>query len=184
MSYESQSSLDTHAVAGTIQPVVVGDRDYALVRHARGWSLLPDRCTHSGCAFSKFGEVVDGDVLICNCHGAEFDVVTGEVLMGPAQSALDVIAVTPGEGGFDLLNQPLSAVERPADNSASATLSADFSLCKGYANCVVAADDYLDLDDEGMVVLLRVDVPKSDQVRVEEAARSCPVSALRLDVKA
>ena len=59
-----------------------------------------------------------------------------------------------------------------------ATVKADLSLCQGYANCVVAADDYFDIDDEGLVVLLKTEVPDSERTRVEEAARSCPVSAL------
>ena len=59
-----------------------------------------------------------------------------------------------------------------------ATVKANLSLCQGYANCVVAAGDYFDIDDDGVVVLLKVDVPESERTRVEEAARSCPVSAL------
>ena len=57
------------------------------------------------------------------------------------------------------------------------TVKADLSLCQGYANCVVAAGDYFDIDDDGKVVLLKIDVPESERTRVEEAARSCPVSA-------
>lgn len=62
-----------------------------------------------------------------------------------------------------------------------ATVKADLSLCQGYANCVVAAGDYFDIDDAGVVVLLKTDVPESERRRVEEAARSCPVSALRIE---
>lgn len=62
-----------------------------------------------------------------------------------------------------------------------AKLVADLEACQGYANCVVAADDVFDLDDDGKVVLLKATIPESDRARVEEAARSCPVSALRLD---
>jgi len=57
-------------------------------------------------------------------------------------------------------------------------VKADLGACQGYANCVVGASDYFDIDDDGLVVLLRVDVPEDDRKRVEEAARSCPVSAL------
>ena len=58
------------------------------------------------------------------------------------------------------------------------TVKADLSLCQGYANCVVGASDYFDLDDDGIVVLLQTEVPEADRARVTEAARSCPVSAL------
>jgi ferredoxin len=62
-----------------------------------------------------------------------------------------------------------------------ATLKADVSVCQGYANCVAAADDYFDIDDDGVVTILRPDVPDTERTRIEEAARSCPVSALRVE---
>ncbi|MBK1787586.1 ferredoxin [Prauserella cavernicola] len=62
-----------------------------------------------------------------------------------------------------------------------AIVKADLELCQGYANCVVAADDVFDLDDDGVVVLLRAEVPESDVDRVTDAARSCPVSALLVE---
>lgn len=61
-----------------------------------------------------------------------------------------------------------------------ATVIADLTLCQGYANCVVAADDYFDIDDDGLVVLLQTEVPDGERARVDAAARSCPVSALKV----
>lgn len=57
-------------------------------------------------------------------------------------------------------------------------VKADLHVCQGYANCVMGAPDYFDLDDDGVVLLLKAEVPESDRERVIEAARSCPVSAL------
>jgi ferredoxin len=62
-----------------------------------------------------------------------------------------------------------------------AVVKADLTACQGYANCVVGADDYFDIDDDGLVVLLRAEVAEGDRGRVEEAARSCPVSALLVE---
>jgi len=62
-----------------------------------------------------------------------------------------------------------------------AVVKADVELCQGYANCVLAADDTFDIDDDGVVVLLRTGIPEPDRTRVEEAARSCPVSALTVE---
>ncbi|GAB3348246.1 ferredoxin [Amycolatopsis echigonensis] len=59
-----------------------------------------------------------------------------------------------------------------------AIVKADLEACQGYANCVVGADDVFDIDDDGIVMLLKATVPDQDRARVEEAARSCPVSAL------
>ncbi|WP_329568339.1 ferredoxin [Streptomyces sp. NBC_01361] len=60
-------------------------------------------------------------------------------------------------------------------------LKADFGACQGYANCVIAAPDTYDLDDDGVVVLLKDSIPEDDLARVQEAARSCPVSALMIE---
>ena len=51
------------------------------------------------------------------------------------------------------------------------------SLGRTLANCVVAADDYFDIDDEGLVVLLKTEVPDSERTRVEEAARAAQQKA-------
>ncbi|OSC40663.1 ferredoxin [Mycobacterium decipiens] len=61
-----------------------------------------------------------------------------------------------------------------------ATVESDTGTCQGYANCVAAADDYFDIDDDGVVVLLQTDIAESERARVEQAVRSCPVSALRV----
>ena len=61
-----------------------------------------------------------------------------------------------------------------------AVVKADLAVCQGYANCIVAADDVFDLDDDGVVVLLRAEFPGSDRPRMQEAVRVCPVSALSI----
>lgn len=60
-------------------------------------------------------------------------------------------------------------------------LKADFGACQGYANCVDAAPDVYDIDDDGVVVLLKEEISDDERPRIEEAARSCPVSALVIE---
>ena len=62
-----------------------------------------------------------------------------------------------------------------------AQVIADLNKCEGYANCVMGAEDYFDIDDGGLVVLLKTEVNDADRKRVGEAVRSCPVSALRFE---
>jgi len=54
-------------------------------------------------------------------------------------------------------------------------VKADLGQCQGYGNCVVAADDTFDLDDDGVVVLLRAEFPESDRFRIEVRSNSCYV---------
>lgn len=60
-------------------------------------------------------------------------------------------------------------------------LKADFGACQGYANCVDAAPDTYDIDDDGVVVLLKEEISDEERPRIEEAARSCPVNALTIE---
>ena len=42
-----------------------------------------DGCTHEQCSLSADG-TLEGTVVTCTCHGAQFDVTTGAVLAPPA----------------------------------------------------------------------------------------------------
>jgi ferredoxin len=58
---------------------------------------------------------------------------------------------------------------------------ADLDTCEGYANCVIAAPDVFDVDDSGVVVVLDAHPGEAERETVEEAVRSCPVAALRIE---
>lgn len=59
-----------------------------------------------------------------------------------------------------------------------AIVKADIEACQGYANCVIGAEDVFDIDDDGNVIVLKDTIAEADRKRIEDAARSCPVSAL------
>jgi 3-phenylpropionate/trans-cinnamate dioxygenase ferredoxin reductase subunit len=59
-------------------------------------------------------------------------------------------------------------------------LSVDLDLCEGYGNCVFEAEDYCELGEDDVVVLIQTDVADDDLERVQLAVGSCPVSALLL----
>jgi nitrite reductase/ring-hydroxylating ferredoxin subunit len=96
------ADVDASAPVGTIAAAVVEGVDVAVIRHAEGWVMVADTCTHAHCAFTSDGDVVDGATLICNCHGSEFDLRTGEVLLGPAEVSLTVVALRVEAGALRL----------------------------------------------------------------------------------
>ena len=53
-------------------------------------------CTHQGCRVDK---VVEGKID-CPCHGSQFDANTGDVVTGPASTALQSIPVVVREGSI------------------------------------------------------------------------------------
>jgi nitrite reductase/ring-hydroxylating ferredoxin subunit len=74
------------APVGTIVSTELGSTAIVLIRHADGWAAVPEHCPHAGCRLSRKGQVIEGNVLVCNCHGAEFDLTSGEVLLDPAET--------------------------------------------------------------------------------------------------
>jgi nitrite reductase/ring-hydroxylating ferredoxin subunit len=46
---------------------------------------IGDTCTHEQCSLAAEG-TLDGTVVTCGCHGAQFDITTGAVLAPPARA--------------------------------------------------------------------------------------------------
>lgn len=51
-----------------------------------------EMCTHDECSLEDFGKI-RGDEVECMCHGAMFNIKTGEVTKGPATIALKTYPV-------------------------------------------------------------------------------------------
>ena len=56
------------------------------------WFAVEDRCSHAGCPFSSEASL-EGTTIVCNCHGSEFDLATGDVLRGPAEYPVRTLPV-------------------------------------------------------------------------------------------
>jgi nitrite reductase/ring-hydroxylating ferredoxin subunit len=85
--------VSTHRIAdfaapvpGDLTSVTVDGKQIAVTVGDGQAYAFDDACTHAQCSLSG-GEVEDGAV-ICPCHFAAFDIATGEVRTGPAQTAL------------------------------------------------------------------------------------------------
>lgn len=53
---------------------------------------VEDRCSHAGCPFSEDAELIDG-LVSCNCHGSEFQPLSGAVVRGPAERPIRTFPV-------------------------------------------------------------------------------------------
>ncbi|MDR7448813.1 MAG: non-heme iron oxygenase ferredoxin subunit [Armatimonadota bacterium] len=54
----------------------------ALFRTAEGWYAIDNTCPHRGCPLGD--GALEGFTVTCPCHGSQFDIRTGAVLMPPA----------------------------------------------------------------------------------------------------
>jgi nitrite reductase/ring-hydroxylating ferredoxin subunit len=75
-----------------------GDHQLAAVLRDGRWRVFADLCTHAECAFTDYGEIAEDGALICNCHGAEFSLEDGAVLLEPAEEPLRLLDVREHEG--------------------------------------------------------------------------------------
>ena len=78
----------TIAPTTAIKPGELAAFDVAGVRiavaNADGrYFAIDDTCTHEQCSLAAEG-TLEGTVVTCGCHGAQFDVTTGAVLAPPA----------------------------------------------------------------------------------------------------
>ncbi len=62
--------------------VVVDDTPVLLLREGDAYYAIHDRCSHRGCSLSD-GKL-EGDEIVCACHGSRFDKRDGSVRQGPA----------------------------------------------------------------------------------------------------
>ncbi|MBV8999540.1 MAG: non-heme iron oxygenase ferredoxin subunit [Solirubrobacterales bacterium] len=80
--------------------VVVDETPVLLVRDGELIFAIHDRCSHRGCSLSE-GEI-DGEEIVCACHGSRFDRRTGAVRGGPATSAQPSFQVRVQDGRVEV----------------------------------------------------------------------------------
>ncbi len=67
--------------------------------------------------------------------------------------------------------------ETPKRTIEGIEIEIDRDLCVGFGDCLDAAADVFELDDDGIAVF-KEDIAPIEQDRLVEACRSCPVDAL------
>ena len=95
---------------GTLRRVEAAGRAVCLGRVDGGWVAFDDTCTHQECPLSD-GEL-DGTVVVCPCHGSEFDLRTGDVLTPPALDPLLIYETRVSDGVLEVrLSPPPAAAQ-------------------------------------------------------------------------
>ncbi len=76
---------------GGARLVEVSGRVIALFRREEGWYAIDNTCPHRGCPLAE-GHV-EGFLVTCPCHGSQFDIRTGAVVLPPAVMDVDAYRV-------------------------------------------------------------------------------------------
>lgn len=56
----------------------------------------------------------------------------------------------------------------------------DLSRCQGYGNCVSAAPDVIDINDDGQAFLIVEEIGDEREAELRDAAAVCPVAAIAI----
>ena len=80
--------------------VVVDDTPVFLLRRGDQIFAIHDRCSHRGCSLSDGS--LEGDQVICSCHGSRFDFRDGSVKGGPATAAQPAFQVRNNDGRVEI----------------------------------------------------------------------------------
>ena len=74
----------TDLAPGSMRTFRVKGKQVALANVDGEYFAVDDSCTHNGCSLGTEG-VLDGNVIICGCHGGQFDVTNGKVMAPPPE---------------------------------------------------------------------------------------------------
>ena len=91
MPFETTETRASAIAHGTLALVEVNGTRIAVANVDGRYYAFDDTCTHEQCSLAE-GDL-EGTKVTCMCHGAEFDVSTGDVLAPPATRPLPVYAV-------------------------------------------------------------------------------------------
>lgn len=87
-------------VDGRPVSVVVDETPVFLLRHGNHLHALHDRCSHRGCSLA--GGDVEGEAIVCPCHGSTFSLGNGSVERGPATSGQPVFDARESDGRVEV----------------------------------------------------------------------------------
>ena len=85
---------------GTPVRVLAGETPVMVTRDGDAFFAIHDRCSHRGCSLSD-GEL-EGEEIVCRCHGSRFDRRDGSVRRGPATAPQPAFEIRARDGALEL----------------------------------------------------------------------------------
>lgn len=76
---------------GKMKAFKVEGKEIAIANVEGEFIAFDDTCTHAYCSLA--GSYLEGNTITCYCHGAQFDIKSGDVISGPAQIPLKTYQV-------------------------------------------------------------------------------------------
>jgi len=95
-----QVGTESDVPLGVMKPVRIDDTEVTVYHLEDGWFATSDICTHQNCALSE-GEI-DGEEIVCWCHGGAFDIRTGVATRMPCVVPVETFAVRIRENQIEI----------------------------------------------------------------------------------
>ncbi len=73
----------TDVAIGSMKTLNISGKRIAIANVDGEFFAVDDTCSHEQCSLGTEG-ILDGSLITCGCHGAQFEVTTGKVLSLPA----------------------------------------------------------------------------------------------------
>jgi nitrite reductase/ring-hydroxylating ferredoxin subunit/uncharacterized membrane protein len=122
VKHESEASAPSQSMPAVDLAALAEDRPVAaevnglpvmVVRHHGTVYALADVCPHLGCSLAEGS--VQGDTIVCGCHGSAFALEDGALVMGPSVYSVDSFKTTEIDGKV-----LIAAESEPSDNANAA----------------------------------------------------------------
>lgn len=91
----------TEIPIGEMQKYIADDIEVNVYHLEQGWYATAEWCTHQDCALSEEGEI-DGDEIVCCCHGGAFNVETGAATRLPCVIPIETFPVRVVNGQIEV----------------------------------------------------------------------------------
>jgi len=78
---------------GELKKVEVGSEPVVLFKVDGKIYATQNKCSHVGCGLDE-NHAIQGEIVECTCHGSQFNIKTGAVILPPAVESLKTYQVS------------------------------------------------------------------------------------------
>ena len=115
--------------AASFQDPATGDPSIVIQPHSGQFLAFDAVCPHAGCTV---GYDPTAKVIVCPCHGSQFNASTGAVEVGPAATGLKRLAIAEGSDG--------QLYDRSAERARAGSASSTWTIAVTKYACVAFRD--------------------------------------------